>query len=317
MERCWSLDEVVRDPGAVVTVGTFDGVHRGHQAVLDFLVERARHHGGRSVVVTFDPHPRTVVHGEDVPLLTTPGERAEVCDRCGVGRFIVLPFDTALAALEPGVFVRDVLHRRIGLAAMVVGHDHAFGKDRSGRQAELERLSRELGFSLDTVPPARIDKNVVSSSAIRDVLLDDGDVARAADLLGHRYRLAGFVVTGARRGRTLGYPTANIVPEDRRKLIPAAGVYVVSVRHDGHTWGAMLNIGRRPTFEESEIRIEAHLLDFAGDLYDRKLTVEFIERLRPERRFPTIDALVAQLREDEARCRSILKAVSLQAMSGR
>jgi riboflavin kinase/FMN adenylyltransferase len=313
MERCWSLDEVVRDPLAVVTVGTFDGVHRGHQAVLAYLVERARHHGGHSVVVTFDPHPRTVVHGEPVPLLTTPGERAEVCARSGVDRFIVLPFDEALAAMTPDGFVRDILSERIGLTAMVVGHDHAFGRDRSGRHEQLEALATELGFRLDTIPPASVGDAVVSSSAIRRILLRDGDVRKASDLLGHRYRLSGHVVAGARRGRTLGYPTANLVPEDARKLVPTEGVYAVSVRDErrARAWPGMLNIGRRPTFEESEVRIEAHLLDFSGDLYDRRLTVDFIEHLRPERRFPTIEALIAQLREDEARCRSILKDVSL------
>lgn len=311
MERCWSLEEVVRDERAVVTVGTFDGVHRGHQAVLAYLVERAGHHAGRSVVVTFDPHPRTVVHGERVPLLTTPGERAEVCARLGVDRFVVLPFNGVLASMGPGEFVRDILEARIGLAAMVVGHDHAFGRERSGRHEQLERLAASTGFTLDTVPPASVGEDVVSSSEIRRVLLQNGDVLLAATLLGHRYRMSGFVVAGARRGRTLGYPTANIVPEDSRKLVPRDGVYAVSVKHEGRKWGGMLNIGRRPTFEESEVRIEVHLLDYSGDLYDRNLTLDFIEHLRPERRFPTIEALVAQLREDETRCRSLLKTVSL------
>lgn len=313
MERCWSLEEVSRDPRSVVTVGTFDGIHRGHQAVLRFLVERARHHGGRSVLVTFDPHPRAVVHREDVRLLTTPGERAEICARAGIDRFIVLPFDAALAALPPERFVRDILQDRVGLQAMVIGHDHAFGRDRAGRHDLLERLGAELGFDVDVIPAAAVHDAVVSSSTIRRTLLEEGDVHRAADLLGHRYHLSGYVVSGARRGRTLGYPTANLAPEDRRKLIPADGVYAVRVRIGNRPdlLPGMMNIGRRPTFEESEVRIEVHLLDFEGDLYDRRLSVDFIERLRPERRFPTIDALVAQLREDEARCRSVLKDVYL------
>lgn len=313
MERCWSLEEVVRDPGAVVTVGTFDGVHRGHVAVLDYLVRRARHHGGHSVLVSFDPHPRAVVHEEPVPLLTTPGERADLCARVGLDRFVVLPFDSGLASMEPETFVREILYDRVGLRAMVIGHDHAFGRDRSGGHDLLEALGDELGFHVDVIPAEHVGQAVVSSSRVRRLLLDDGDVARAEQLLGRRYEVSGHVVSGARRGRTLGYPTANLVPDDPRKLVPAEGVYAVSVGIEDrpHRFGGMLNIGRRPTFEEAEIRIEVHLLGFEGNLYDARLVVDFIERLRPERRFPSIEALVAQLREDEARCRSILRRVSL------
>jgi riboflavin kinase/FMN adenylyltransferase len=296
----------------VVTIGTFDGVHAGHQAILSYLGERAAENEGHSTLVTFDPHPRAVVHREEVALLTTPGERADECARFGVHRFIVLPFDTALAGLSPEAFVKDILVGRIGLREIVIGYNHAFGRDRRGNRELLERIGEDEGFGVDVIPKQLVEGRVASSSSIRRMLREEGDVLSAEALLGRPYRIAGRVVEGARRGRTLGYPTANLVPDDPRKLIPRRGVYAVQVgiENDSVTWPAMMNIGQRPTFSESEDRIEIHLLGFQGDLYGRRLIVDFVERMRPERKFPSIDALVAQLREDEARCRALLRSVS-------
>lgn len=311
MERCWSLDEVLHDPRSVITVGTFDGVHLGHHAILRFLAEQARARNARPVVVTFDPHPRSVVHGQEVSLLTTPGERAEACAALGIQRFIVLPFDRALAALSPTEFVRDVLVARIGLQAIVVGHDHGFGRGRSGGREELASLGNEYGFEVVVLPAQTMGDRVVSSSEVRRLLREQGDVRKAADLLTRRYSLSGTVVAGARRGRLLGFPTANLVPSDHRKLVPAVGVYAVRVSIEGEpdSHAGMMNVGRRPTFEETGLHLEIHLFDFDRDLYDARLRVEFVERMRDERRFSGVDALVAQLREDEARCRSVLRDV--------
>lgn len=312
MERCWTLEEVARDDRSIVTVGTFDGVHVGHLSLFRFLVDQAHRRDGRPVVVTFDPHPRQVVHGDRVQLLTTPGERAEVCASVGIQRFVVLPFDRELASMSPSDFVTRILVERIGLRAIVVGHDHAFGRGRSGNHDLLAELGALHGFDVDVIPPQAVDDRVVSSSALRRLLAEEGDVRQATHLLGRRYSLGGSIVYGAQRGRQLGFPTANIVPADDRKLIPSVGVYAVRVLVDGeaHPFGGMMNIGRRPTFEETVVHLEAHLFDFEGDLYGRQVRVEFVDRMRSERKFHTVDALIAQLREDEARCRAVLRAVS-------
>ena len=312
MERCWSLDEVVRDDRSIVTVGTFDGVHVGHLSIFKFLVEQAERRDCKPVVVTFDPHPRRVVHEDPVPLLTTPGERAEVCAASGIQRFIVLPFDRDLASMGPSDFVTRILVERIGLRAIVVGYDHAFGRGRTGNHDLLTELGARHGFDVDVIPPAAVGDQVVSSSALRRLLAEAGDVKHAAHLLGRRYTLGGSVVSGAQRGRQLGFPTANVVPTDDRKLIPSIGVYAIRIQVDGEAqaFGGMMNIGRRPTFEETVVHLEAHLFDFYGDLYGRQVRVEFVDRMRSERKFHTVDALIAQLREDEARCRAVLRAVS-------
>jgi riboflavin kinase/FMN adenylyltransferase len=197
------------------------------------------------------------------------------------------------------------------MQAMVVGHDHAFGKDREGGLALLDSLGQKHGFVVDVVPPLTVADQVVSSSKIRHALADQGQVADAAGWLGRAYSLSGRVVRGAQRGRTLGFPTANLQPSDSRKLVPAVGVYAVwSVLPDGSRVQSMMNIGRRPTFEGTEIHLEIHLLDFDGDLYDQRLSVEFVERLRPERRFGSVEALVAQLREDRERCKSLFSGLN-------
>lgn len=311
MERYYGLEELRPDPGAVVTVGTFDGVHVGHQALLAYVRERATAQAGRSVAVSFDPHPREVVHGEPVPLLTTVDERAEAFEALGLDRFVVLPFTKDFAALSPEAFVRDVLVKHVGLREIVIGYDHGFGRGRSGDAELLEQLGAELGFATDIVPPQLVARHVVSSSEVRRLLTEAGDAERAAEMLGRPYALTGRVVEGDRRGRTIGYPTANLAVDHPRKVVPCEGVYAVGVRlPDGARRGGMLNIGRRPTFGGEERRIEVHLFDFRGDLYGQPLRVEFVARIRDERRFESVEALTEQLSRDAARCKARLEIVS-------
>jgi riboflavin kinase/FMN adenylyltransferase len=310
MKREIGLEAITPDERAVVTVGTFDGVHRGHQAILRYLTERARQRQGVSTVVSFDPHPREVVHGESVPLLSTIRERAALLEQYGLERFVVIPFTKTFAQLSPQAYVDEILLQRVGLKEIVIGYDHRFGKNREGDRELLERMGSAHGFSVDVIPPQEVDHDVVSSSKIRALLADEGDVHRAAEMLGRPYALHGTVQEGEKRGRKLGYPTANIGVSDPDKLIPRIGVYAtrVQVGDTAPVYGGMMNIGRRPTFDEMEVTVEVHLLGFEGSIYGEMLHVEFLQRLRDEQKFDSVDALVAQLSRDEKHCRSVLNA---------
>ena len=319
-----TFPDVRRDVSAVLTTGTFDGVHLGHAAVLRYVVERARAVGGTPTLVTFDPHPREVLGLGRVDLLTTVAERARLAGDLGVERVVVVPFTRELSELSPDAWVRDLLLGAVGMREIVVGYDHHFGHRRAGTVDTLRTLGDAggtPGFSVDVVPQLVVDAGerglAVSSTRIRDALRA-GDAAGAAARLGRAYALSGEVARGAQRGRTIGFPTANLAPESDRLLVPADGVYATRVqiggaaRPDGGAWhDAMTNVGTRPTVGEGGARsIETHVLDFAGDLYGRRITVAFHRRLRDERRFDGLDALAAQLREDAGQARQALFGLS-------
>ena len=303
-------DAIRPAPGSVVTTGTFDGVHLGHQAIVRYLVDRARRVGGVPTVVTFDPHPREVLTGGAVPLLTTLDERADLLEALGVERFVVVPFSRDLSLLEPENYVADVLVGRVGMREIVVGYDHRFGRKARGDRALLERLGAEHGFTVDVIPEQVEGDVTVSSTEVRRLLGEQGNAARAAVLLGRPYRITGTVVHGDARGRLIGFPTANVEPLDGRKLVPAVGVYAVRARlPGGAVAGGMMNVGRRPTFEDDgATRAEVHLFDVDRDLYGRRLAVDVVARLRGERRFDGVDALVAQLGRDREDARAVLAA---------
>lgn len=304
MEHVIGLERVRHDPASVITVGTFDALHLGHQALLAEVSAVADRLGGRSTVISFYPHPREVIRGDRVPLVLTVEERAEQLAALGIARSIVVPFTPEVAALSAEAFVRDVLVARVGARAVVVGYDHGFGRGREGDRQLLEQMGRTLGFEAHEVPPAALSSEVVTTSRIRRLLAEAGAVREVAELLGRRLPLSGTVVEGDRRGRTLGFPTANLRVKDPRKLVPARGVYGVRVRlPGGEEAGGMMNIGVRPTFGGgAEDRLEVHVLDFEGDWYGQQLRVEFVERLRGERRFSDVQALQEQLSRDRQRC---------------
>lgn len=311
MKREIGWDEITHDDRSVVTVGTFDGVHRGHQAIIEYLQQRAREQAGPSTLVSFDPHPRSVVHEEDVPLLTTVPERAQVLDALGLDRLVVVPFSEEFAQLSPREYVHDVLVERIGLQEVTVGYDHRFGKDRAGDVTLLRELGTEYGFSVDVIPAQEVDHDVVSSSSVRALLQDEGAVQKANERLGRPYQLQGTVARGDGRGRQIGFPTANLALDDARKLVPKRGVYATQVQlPGGRHCGGMMNIGRRPTFDGMDVTAEVHLLNFEGDLYGEHLSVQFLQRLRDEQRFESAEALAAQLSEDEQRCTAVVEAVT-------
>jgi riboflavin kinase/FMN adenylyltransferase len=295
----------------VVTVGNFDGLHVGHQEILRIVTERARDRGGESAVYTFEPHPRKVLRPESAPrLLTTLEQKLELIDAAGVDMAVVEPFDAGFASLDAETFVRKVLHERLGPEAVYVGYDFRFGHDREGSMRTLTELGPHLGFAVTIVPEVTVGGRDVNSTRIRE-LLAEGSVAEASELLGRPYRVRGKVVEGDRRGRTLGFPTANLDPEN--EILPAQGVYAGRIRilEAGGADGlpAVVNVGRRPTFKEAaELLAEAHLIDWTGDLYGRRVELSFLERLRGERRFPDVEALRRQIEADRDAARDRLAA---------
>lgn len=310
MKREIGWDAMTRDPDSVATVGTFDGVHRGHQAIIAYLRERADEKDGTSTLISFDPHPRSVVHDQEIPLLTTLNERADVLEALGLDRFVVIPFTDAFSQLDPVAYVEEVLVGRIGLQEITVGYDHRFGRRREGDVDLLREMGASHGFAVDVIPAQRIDHEVVSSSGIRERLLEEGNVEAAQTMLGRPYALRGIVERGEGRGRQIGYPTANISVHDPRKLTPKIGVYAVHVElPEGSIHGGMLNVGRRPTFDEMDVTTEVHIFDFDGTLYGDEIRVEFLRRVRDEQKFESPDALAVQLSEDERHCRQAVEAV--------
>ncbi len=298
--------------GAVVTVGTFDGVHRGHQAVLAEIVRRAERSGSASVVVTFDPHPLAVVNPAAAPrLLTLPAERQRLLAASSVGRVVTLPFTPELARMAPEAFVRDVLRAQIGMVELVLGYDHGFGRGRSGDVDAVRRIGAADGFAVDVVDAVRDDGQPISSTLIRTAVAH-GDLVLAGRWLGRLYGALGVVARGAGRGRTIGVPTINLPVPDARKLLPPDGVYAVWVTIEGRgRLGGMMNQGPRPTFGVTERGLEVHLFDFAGDVYGETVLVEWVRRLRDVQSFPSREALVEQLARDAAAARDSLKQVSV------
>ncbi|MDG2283117.1 MAG: bifunctional riboflavin kinase/FAD synthetase, partial [Longimicrobiales bacterium] len=296
---------IPRDRGTVATVGTFDGVHRGHWTVLREIRERADASDRRSVLVTFDPHPLRIVRPEHAPLmLTTPVEKKEILAESGLDYAVFISFTKALSRYEPRRFVEEILVERLGVEELVIGYDHGFGRDREGDPETLRAIGVESGFTVDVVPPVSVGGAPVSSSRIRETLLQ-GQVADVIEPLGRPYSIRGIVVRGEGRGKGLGVPTANLRVMERDKLVPPEGIYAVrGVLRDGSYAGA-LHMGPRPTFKGSPPSVELHLLEFDRDIYGEEVRVDFIERLRDIEPFVGVDALLEQIRKDVDQAREI------------
>jgi riboflavin kinase / FMN adenylyltransferase len=289
---------------SAVTVGTFDGVHLGHQEVLDELVHVASERGERSVLVSFDPHPLKIVRPNEAPrLLTTPKEKEAIIAQYGIDVVSHVPFTYELSQYSPERFVSEILVKRFGLAHLVIGYDHGFGKGRSGDVETLREIGAKMGFEVDVVEPFQLDGDNVSSSKIR-AALQAGDVRLAARGLGRPYSLWGIVVRGEGIGGPgLGMPTANIEIREEDKLLPKDGIY--AVRANG--MNGVAHLGPRPTFEGVSATIEVHLLDFSGDLYGKTLTLEFVERIRDIEKFGSMGDLADAMRDDASEARKILQ----------
>lgn len=297
--------------GTAVAVGTFDGVHLGHLDVIARLVQRARDKGLSSLAITFDPHPLVVVNPAAAPpLLTVGSEKLELLAETGLDYLAILDFTPHLASLSADQFVDDILRSRFQMQDLLVGHDHGFGRERAGNAAVLKRLGAARGFTVDVVAPvATIEGQSVSSTAIRRAVAE-GDLSLAAELLGRPYSIAGTVVPGSQRGRTLGFPTINLAPVNEHKLLPPDGVYAVRVQTPRGSFGGMMNLGPRPTFGDPDRSIEVYLFDAEGDFYEQRVRIDLVKRLRDVRAFASPAELVTQIRLDDVEARSALTAAA-------
>lgn len=299
MTTVYRLEDIPFEKNSVITVGSFDGVHLAHQEVLGEVVRKAQSRKGRAVLLTFEPHPKEILSGKPVHTLTTLEEKKRMCERLGVDLFIVIPFTYEFSRQSSRDFFVNYLVDRIGVCEVVEGYDHHFGRDREGSIEALLHLGKEFGFSVVAMKAVYVREEIVSSSMIRRYLLA-GSIEKAEGMLGRRYSIEGTVVRGDGRGKSLGYPTANIRTSTDRKLVPANGIYVVEVDVDQVRHVGMLSIGVRPTFSDHGDRtVEVHLLEFDNDLYDKSITLTILKRLRDERKFASAEELVRQMHRDK------------------
>jgi len=290
----------------VVTIGSFDGIHRGHQVLLERVCARARQRDGTSVLLTFEPHPQRVIAPESAPrLLTLQEEKLPFLERSGLDRVVVLPFDRALSEMEAEDFVHRILIGRMGVELLVLGHDHAFGRGRRGRPEMLRQLAPVAGFELEVVEAVVDREGPITSSLIRK-LLAEGAVDRAAALLGRPYSMSGVVARGEGRGRRLGFPTANLALPSEEKCTPGNGVYAVRAGVSGRTFDGVCNVGVRPTFAGTAPSYEIHLFGIEGDLYGESLEMWFYRKLRDEQSFDGPEELSSQIAMDVTEARRIL-----------
>lgn len=296
---------------AIITIGTFDGVHAGHRFIIQQLEQAAAECDGETVIVTFDPHPREVLapRPNNIRLLTTLPEKIALLEKAGIDHLVVVPFTKAFSELSAREYLEDFLVARFKPHTIIIGYDHRFGHNREGGLELLEAEQQQYGFRLVEIPQQVVNDLTVSSTKIRKSL-QEGEVLLANQLLEYPYFLSGTVVHGDKMGRQLGYPTANLHLKDERKLIPAEGIYAVWVDVPGHDapQPAVMSIGFRPTFNGTDLRLEVHLFDFNEDLYGKELTVYFVEYIRANQKFDDIKDLIVQMDRDSAKSREILKA---------
>jgi riboflavin kinase/FMN adenylyltransferase len=291
----------------VVTTGTFDGVHLGHQHVIESLISSAKKMKGESTILTFYPHPRIVLQqNSDLKLLNELQEKVELLSKTGVDNLVIIPFTKEFSRLTSLSFVREVLVNKLATKRLIIGYDHHFGRNREGSFKHLMEYGPLYGFEVEEIPVQDVEDVNISSTKIRKALVD-GKVKEAEKLLGYKYFLSGKVVKGKRIGSKIGFPTANIKVDKSYKLIPLKGVYVVKAEVGGVQYQGMLNIGVRPTFtNENEVSIEVNLFDFSKDIYDERIKVIFVDRIREEKPFESSSDLIAQLEKDKVNCIKVL-----------
>lgn len=301
------IDDFSQLQYAVVTSGTFDGVHVGHQKIFSRLREIASRNFGETVVLTFWPHPRLVLHPEDdsLKLLNTFEEKAELLKDQGIQHLIRISFTKEFSQLTSEQFIQEILVKTIGTRKLVIGYDHHFGKNREGSFEQLKLNAPRYGFEVEEIPKQEVDHVAVSSTKIRKAL-EEGDIETANHFLGQPYRITGRVVTGDKIGHTLGFPTANIEIDSKYKLIPVDGIYAVTVRHEHGHYGGMLYIGYRPALQGKRRNIEVNIFDFNRDIYGESLTVHFHKMLRGDQTFEGLEAMQAQLKRDKEHALQVL-----------
>ncbi|MFA6468998.1 MAG: bifunctional riboflavin kinase/FAD synthetase [Bacteroidota bacterium] len=304
-----SLEEVQYDKQSVISIGMFDGVHLAHQSIIRQVVEKAGRVKGRSAVVTFEPHPRDVVsHGKkSIGILCTLDEKLQLIEKQGVDAVFVIPFTFDFSRLSFQEFYSTYIINGMGVSEVMEGFNHQFGRDREGGMNQVVELGKQHNFSVEALAMMKVRDVVISSSTIRDALLN-GKVSLANSMLGYEYGFSGMVVRGFGRGKQLGYPTANIKLDNPKKIVPQTGIYAVRIQVEGRWYGGMMSIGHNPTFGDSQERtIEVNIFDFDKDIYDETVTVRCIERTRSEKKFNAVDELVSEMGNDKKMITKILE----------
>lgn len=304
------LSEIECDPNTVLTIGTFDGIHLGHQEIIKKLFDRSRFHRGRNLLITFNPHPRKVIsNADDLKILSTPDEKISVLNKMGLENLFLVSFTKEFSLQSPIEFFKNFINR-IGLKEIVIGHDHKFGKGREGTSETLKMLGRDYNFEICVVNELKIDNDTVSSTRIRTALLD-GDIKYANLFLGREYSFSGVVVAGDKRGRLLGFPTANIMLDDKDKLLPGLGIYASESILDDKKYPSLLSIGRRPTFyDNGDIIPEVYIYNFDKNIYGKKITVKLFERIRKEEKFSSPEDLIRQMNIDKEKGLKIFRVIN-------
>jgi riboflavin kinase/FMN adenylyltransferase len=304
-----NIEEFSRLENAIVTTGTFDGVHYGHQKIISRLEELAKQHNGESVIITFFPHPRLVLFPEDndLKLINTLDEKIELLEKSGIDHLLIIPFTKEFSRLSSLEFIQQILVDKIGTKKLVIGYDHHFGKNREGSFEHLKHYSTEYGFEVEEIPEQDINDVAVSSTKIRNAILE-GNVTVANKYLGYNFSLRGLVKKGDQIGRTLGFPTANISLAESYKIIPADGIYAVNVFIQDRKLQGMLYIGDRPTVQGKSKVIEVNIFDFSEDVYDQLIKVEFLQYIRGDKYFNSLEELKIALANDESQIRNLFNS---------
>lgn len=300
MDIFWDFKNLEKDENTFLTLGTFDGIHVGHKKIIDTLRKKAEQNNGRSLVVTFDPHPRSVLSNNEIKILTTLREKKEILSQLGIQNFLIINFTKEFSQISADEFMKNYLVEKVGMKEIFIGYDHHFGKGRAGNKEVLESMGKNLGFEVTEIEPVKINDETVSSTSIRNSL-EQGLISKANSFLGRNYSFSGNVVEGDKRGRTLGFPTANIKLENSSKLLPSNGVYVVEFFVKGEKHYGLLSVGKRPTFySDGEIIPEVYIYEFDDNIYGEFATVNILERLRGEEKFSSSEELVEQMKKDRA-----------------
>ena len=297
------------DKGTVVTIGTFDGVHIGHQKIIKKLVENAQANDWESAVLTFFPHPRMVLQKDsDIKLINTIDERAKLLDELGLDHLIIHPFTMEFSRMDAEAFAENIIVKALNAKKVIIGYDHRFGRNRNADIEDLKRYGVRFGFEVEEISKQELEDVAVSSTKIRKAL-EAGDIIQANQYLGRPIMLTGTVVKGKSIGKTIGYPTANLAIEEHYKLIPAQGVYIVQSEINGNTVYGMMNIGTNPTVGGYDQTVETYFFDFSADLYGQRLEIEVIKRIREEKHFDSVEKLVVAMKKDEAFSRTYIETL--------
>ncbi len=294
------FSEIVKNENTFVTIGSFDGIHLGHREIINRINEKASQNGGRSFLITFDPHPRSVLSkNADVKILTTLREKSILLDALGIQNLLVIKFTKDFSQISADDFVLNYVMKYIGLKEIVIGHDHRFGKGRSGNETILRKLGKDNNFDVSIVGAYKLNDKIISSSEIRNSL-NDGNIKIVNTYLGRYYSFSGYVIAGDKRGRELGFPTANIKLADEQKLLPALGVYAVEFIVDSNKYFGLLSVGKRPTFyEDGKIIPEVFIYDFNKEIYGKFVTVKIVEMIRGEIKYNSAGELIEQMNKDK------------------